>query len=70
MSLIPVPIQGAKMSSKHSKWLFDITGGRHERNQREFSAAGFIFTYVRKYFLAFLRAGEEGDRPPWIHHFP
>jgi len=32
MPLIPVPIKGGggKMSSKPSKWLFDITGGRHE----------------------------------------
>jgi len=43
-----------KLSSKLSKWLFDITGGRHERN------AGFIFTCVQKYF-GFLT---EGDRPP------
>ena len=39
---------GVKMSSKPSKWLFDIIGGRHERNYREFSVAGFIFTYVQK----------------------
>jgi len=45
-----------KLSSKLSKWLFDITGGRHERN------AGFIFTCVQKYF-GFLT---EGDRPPPI----
>jgi len=26
------PDLGVKMSSKPSKWMFDITGGRHERN--------------------------------------
>ena len=33
------------MSSKLSKWLFDIKGGPHKRTQREFSVAGFIFFY-------------------------
>jgi len=51
MPLIPVPIYGVKMSSKPLKWPFDIIGGRHERNKREFSVAGYIFTYVQKYFL-------------------
>jgi len=45
------------MSSKPSKWLFDIKIGRHERNCREFSVAGSTFTFVQKYFLAFLRGG-------------
>jgi len=36
------------MSSKPSQ--FDITGGRHERNCREFSVAGFIFTFLRNIF--------------------
>jgi len=26
-----MPLRGVKMSSKPSKWLFDIIGGRHER---------------------------------------
>jgi len=58
------------MSSKPSKWLFGIIGGQHERNWREFSVAGFIFTYVQKYFPGRLIGGEVGDRPnrpaPWI----
>ena len=45
------------MSSKPYKWLFAIKGGRHERNQREFSIAGFIFTCVKNIFLALLRGG-------------
>ena len=31
-----------------------MTGGRHERIQREFSVTGFIFTYVQKYFWGIL----------------
>jgi len=62
MPLIPVLISGVKMSSKPSNWLFDITGGRRRRKQRELFVAGFIFTYVQKYFfLAFVRGG--GNRP-------
>jgi len=45
------------VSSKPSKWLFDIKGGRHERNWKEFSVAGFIFTYVHKYFSGPLSGG-------------
>jgi len=50
MPLIPVLMLGVIMSSKPSKWLFDTIGKRHERNWREFSVAGFIFTYVKKNF--------------------
>ena len=44
------------MSSKPCKWPFGMIHGRHERNQREFSVAGFIYVsiyfifYVQKYF--------------------
>ena len=34
---------------KPSKWLFDTTGGRHERNYRVLSL-DLYFTYVLKYF--------------------
>jgi len=51
------------MSSKPSKWLFDITGGRHKRNWRELSVAGFIFTYVQKYLSVSL-TGEIAPSPP------
>jgi len=52
-------------SSKPSKWLFDIKGGRHERNERGFSVAGFIFAYVQKYFSGPLTGGGgEGRSPP------
>jgi len=51
------------MSSKLSKWLFDIIGGRHERNYREFSVAGFIFTYVQKYFSGPLTGSDRPHRP-------
>jgi len=63
MPLIPVPIGGGgvRMSSKLSRWLFDITNGRHERNYSEFSVAGFIFTYVRIYFSGPFTGG---DCPP------
>ena len=51
MPLIPVPIGGGslRMSSKLSRWLFDITNGRHERNYSEFSVAGFIFAIAPMY---------------------
>jgi len=59
------------MSSKPSKWLFDIKIGRHERNCREFSVAGSTFTFVQKYFLAFLRGGgDRPHRPLWSRHCP
>ena len=54
MPLIPVPILGDKMSSIPSKWLFNITGGRHEQNLGELSVSGFIFTYVQNIFQALL----------------
>jgi len=50
MPLIPVPIGGGvRMSSKLSRWLFDITNSRHERNYSEFSVAGFIFAIAPMY---------------------
>ena len=52
------------MSSKPAKWLFDVKGGRHERNWKEFSVAGFIFTYVHKYFSGPLRGGDRLHCPP------
>jgi len=61
-TVVPVPIQRVKMSSKPFSWLFDVIVGQHERNWREFSVAGFIFTYARKYFSVFLTGGG-GDRP-------
>jgi len=72
-TVVPVPIQGVKMSSKPFSWLFDVIVGQHERNWREFSVAGFIFTYARKYFSVFLTGGG-GDRPRrppplWIRHW-
>jgi len=49
MPLIPVSSLGVKNVIKcFSKCLFDITGGRHQRNLREFSVAGFIFTSLRR----------------------
>jgi len=57
MPLIPVPIYGVRVSANPSKWLFDIIGGRHERNYEEFSVAGFIFTYFQKYFSGSLTGG-------------
>ena len=42
------------MSPEPSKWPFDMTSGRHERIQREFSVTGFIFTYAQKYFSGHL----------------
>jgi len=38
------------------KWLFDIIGGRHERNWREFSVTGFICLRLN-FFLFFFRGG-------------
>ena len=55
------------MSSKLTKWLFDIISGRHERNWREFSVPGFIFTYVQKYFSG-PHMGAGGDRPHLLPH--
>ena len=40
------------MSPKPLKQLFDTTGAADTNGIREFSAAGFIFAYVQKYFLA------------------
>ena len=57
MPLIPVPVLGVKMYSRLSRWLFDITVRRHERNWSEFSDPGFIFTYVQKYFSGPLTGG-------------
>ena len=43
---------------------------RTARTELEFSIAGFIFTHVQKYFLAFLRrgGGNRPHRPPWMRH--
>ena len=51
------------MSAKPSRRLFvnrRITGVRHERNWRALSVAGFIFTYVRRYFSGLLTGGGGG----------
>jgi len=51
------------MSAKPSRRLFvnrRITGGQHERNWRALSVAGFIFTYVRRYFSGLLTGGAGG----------
>ena len=58
------PDFGSQNSLKPLKMVFDIIGGRHERNktEREFSVAGFVFTYVRKYFF-WPSYGGGGDRP-------
>jgi len=45
------------MSSKLSKWLFYIP------REREFSDAGYIFTYVHEHFSGPLTGGGGGDRP-------
>jgi len=45
------------MCSKSSKWLLDIKGGRHERNEREFYVVGFIFTHVQIIFSGSLKGG-------------
>jgi len=54
------------MSSKLSKWLFYIP------REREFSDAGFIFTYVHEHFSDPLTGGggrrSPLPRPLWIHH--
>jgi len=52
------------VSSKPAKWLFDVKGGRHERNWKEFSVAGFIFTYVHKYFSGPLMGAIAFIAPP------
>jgi len=52
------------MSSKPTKWLFDMNGIRVS-----FFVAGFIFTYVQIYFSGALTGG--GDHPiapAWICH--
>jgi len=64
MPLIPVPIYGVRVSANPSKWLFDIIGGRHKQNYEEFSVAGFIFTYVQKYFSGSLTGGIASIAPP------
>ena len=59
MLLLPV----VKMSSKPSKWLFDIVGGIIF-----FSVAGFIIHHVQKYFSAplfFGGGGRSPRRPPY-----
>ena len=53
------PDLGDKMSSKPSKWLFDIkTWTTWMKLEREFSVTGFIFTYVQKYFYGPLMGGD------------
>jgi len=62
-----------QMSSKPSKWLFDLKGERHERNCREFFVAGFIFTYVQKHFANPLGRGAIAPIAPplplWIRQW-
>ena len=48
------------MSSKPSKWLFDIKAD-DTNGIREFSVAGFILTYVQKYFSGFLRGSDHHE---------
>ena len=70
MSLTPVPIQGVIMSSKPLKWSFDIKGRRRERNERELSVAGFVFTNVQNYFPGPVRGRGQSppSPPPWTNH--
>ena len=51
MLLIPVPMYGVKMSSKPSKWLFDITGGIRE----SFMSLDLFSLTFKNIFLALLR---------------
>jgi len=45
-------------------------GIRHNRvTTRDFSVAGFIFTYVQKYFSGLTGGGDRRHRPPWIRHW-
>ena len=50
------------MFSKASKWLFDIKADNTRTELELFSVAGFILTYVQKYFPTL--SGEEGAIAP------
>jgi len=55
------------MSSKPSKWLLDIRGGRHERNYRGFSVAEFnlfLLTF-ENIFLTLFRGAIAPSPPPY-----
>jgi len=66
--LIPLPIQGVKVSSKPSKWLFDITG-RPTRTELERVFCRWIYIYLHsKIFSGPLSHG--GRSPPSPHMDP
>jgi len=67
-AVVTSPDLGVKMSSKPSEWLFNVKGGRRERNWREYSVAGFIFTYVQKYFGSLKGEGDRPHHPIWVRH--
>ena len=71
MPLIPLPIYGVKMSSKPSKWLFDITGGIRE----SFLSLDLFSLTFRNIFLALLQGAIDRlvvpvDRPLSVRRKP
>jgi len=64
MPLIPVPISGIKMSSKPSKWLFDMIGGRTTRTELESVFCRWIYFHIRSKIFFWPRFGERGAITP------
>ena len=58
-----VPVQGVKMSSKPSKWLFDITGADTNGTRESFLSLDFFLTYVKNIFLASYGRRSPPSRP-------
>jgi len=64
----PIPIQGAKMSSKLSKWLLDIKSKRQERNWREFSSLDLFSLTFKKFFSSSFGGGGNCPYRPLFDH--
>ena len=62
----PIPIQGAKMSSKLSKWLLDIKSKRQERNWREFSSLDLFSLTFKKFFSSSFGGGAIALIAPYL----
>jgi len=57
------PDLGGQMSSNPSKWLFNIIGGRQERDERDFLSLGSFSLTFKNIFLALLPGGDSSHRP-------
>jgi len=61
--VVPVPIQGVKMSSKPFSWLFDVIVGQHERNMERVFCR-WIYFHLRSKIFFCISYGGRGRSPP------